>query len=893
MMNKIRTRAVKTDSVMSVNKDKIVDVGLQTTSKPITFTNVQTTIDQYEQFLAERSVCTKHRLIVTLVPYCTNVLFNTLTEVVWHEGGDDADAPKGGDNAVHTNTNEVLGNLIPTRREMVDNTEYSKEEIGYVYHPGFDIFNNHVIRNKSFKVVNPPMTTGDKSFNTIEDMQRRPDASQVEFTPRVSISDALNTKQNKHLYDADDIMSFDESINSNLTEENGWFGFINVSSIDSREGDIQTNNPESLNISRVLNNHLRCEFIDMYPDRTLFSFSPKYNPYRKRLEHNWDVLITYPYKSDYNHPLTKNGLLIAQVQKVSGYNGRDILLFRTYTKHGLSQGDSLYFYYSADGSSFNRTESMITVTSLGDLNKNDNEHWFYTTDVSLIRDALGDGYWYNDTGNWLKNETETNNAFKSMTFTLKRIYNGHESDYYLRQFRKLPNFRKTPVKLSEETGQDRDKFNDFITTSENNIIDGNNIMRQFAREHYKLAFANTIYGDDIAQTTFSDDIDIENIVDNLGRPLSEIYITVIKTNRGHEEFYDDNKPGNEKVEYSHCFGKIRSGINFDMGHKDFATVEWHEKRKGLSDIGVIDSELPSEPLEKDITQISNEFYGDLAEFNAYECRERILDIVQHRFNTVQRDTGKLGTETDLYYHEFSSDDYDKSGFKVDSIEVLDALKRPEGYYYQPHYRIPVKSFGDIQQASHWIMKIRNAQPESTRQGMMVSIQTRLPHHLSSGDLFYICDPYDDEWIKATVFSVKNSTTFLFSPFIRDDNGDMNDKLTNWVKLCDILNASDENRRYKFYKHNDEIPNYAIKVGSNMFLWRPSLPVGDSEATGLPEYPFANGRFYIHRPIELYLKRQDPHGYNGLYAKDSFPNDIVGKKLATSNYEYKDEKMVTC
>ena len=45
-------------------------------------------------------------------------------------------------------------------------------------------------------------------------------------------------------------------------------------------------------------NRNACEFIDLYPDRTLFSFLPKYNKYRKRAEKNWDYCITYPKSKD-------------------------------------------------------------------------------------------------------------------------------------------------------------------------------------------------------------------------------------------------------------------------------------------------------------------------------------------------------------------------------------------------------------------------------------------------------------------------------------------------------------------------------------------------------------------------------------------------------------------
>lgn len=191
------------------------------------------------------------------------------------------------------------------------------------------------------------------------------------------------------------------------------------------------------------------------------------------------------------------------------------------------------------------------------------------------------------------------------------------------------------------------------------------------------------------------------------------------------------------------------------------------------------------------------------------------------------------------------------------------------------------------------MRVREVRPQSTAQGMMVRVTTRLPHRLAPNDIVYVCDPSTPErenWVAVPVVESVNSNTFLFSPFAEGM-----DKLTgfNWVRLCDILSADHEDKRYKLYRKNNSIPDYALQAGRNRFLWREVLRVGNMEATGLPEYPFANGHFYIHRPINFFLRRQDPHGYNRLYAKDVFPNDVFGNTLSLGNYEYKDEAQMLC
>ena len=86
-MNQFKIRLNKTNSVNSVNKDNMVDVELQQTTNPYMFTtDIKDTIDQYEVFEAERAYCTNYRLITTIKPFCSNVLYNPITEIVYKEG---------------------------------------------------------------------------------------------------------------------------------------------------------------------------------------------------------------------------------------------------------------------------------------------------------------------------------------------------------------------------------------------------------------------------------------------------------------------------------------------------------------------------------------------------------------------------------------------------------------------------------------------------------------------------------------------------------------------------------------------------------------------------------------------------------------------------------------
>ena len=104
-----------------------------------------------------------------------------------------------------------------------------------------------------------------------------------------------------------------------------------------------------------------------------------------------------------------------------------------------------------------------------------------------------------------------------------------------------------------------------------------------------MGFAKTIYGDDVTQVTFTDSLNIENLTDNLGRPLTELFVTIIKRNKGHEKWYIKDK--NEKkidlkeIEYSHCFGKVKSGLIIHGEEKD--NKDTKDLRKQINDITLL------------------------------------------------------------------------------------------------------------------------------------------------------------------------------------------------------------------------------------------------------------------------------------------------------------------
>lgn len=880
-MNQFKIRLNKTNSVNSVNKDNMVDVELQQTTNPYMFTtDIKDTIDQYEVFEAERANCTNYRLITTIKPFCSNVLFNPITEIVYKEGSDDCVlATDNGTTEIKEGKDKIYGEIEPKRAQMIRDTEYSRKEINFEYHPGTDIFNNHILRNTSFKIVNPPNTIDNESrqvFNTISDFLRYYDAVQIYYNKRASITD-IKTQQKKHLYDADDILSMQngDAINNNLMEENGWFGFVNKSSVLAKKKE--NNKWVDDGFNKVINNRESCEFIDMYPDRTLFSFNPKYNPYRHRAEYNWDLFLTFPYKNDYSHTLISGGLLIKSIELAFNSVGRRIVLFSTYTKHNLSIGTAFNLYINE-----NKIENIL-VNSLGNVKKEDEEHYFYTTQTDIIGKILNNNEEIDEDTDNDKINKQIRDA--DATFRLKHIVNGYESEYYIRKFKKLPNLNKIVNKEDELTLDKSYCVNEF----EEWIKDKPN---DFDKEQYQLAFSSTIYNDNNTQVTWTDGINIDNLLDNRGRPLTEIYLTIMKCNKGYSKWYENDNVKraenvkSKEIEYSHCFGNVSWGFDL-LSAKGEKEIDLQEK---LNDVKLIHN------IKEDIVN-NNEFNGDIVEYNVTTCNETILEDCYFRFNTYLREN-----PVDYYtyqYDEITSDDYDKEGFKKETTKLTndDAIKfwiHPEGYYYKAHYRILLKEFGEIHQESHFDLNIKNVaiRRNDTDNSTYVVVQTKLPHHLAANDKIMLCNDNTDEMVDIRVKSVINSNVFTFASI--SENLDAR-------TICDILNGKydENNNTYSLKRYNNNIPFYAEKIdNTNRYLWRNVNNVGNKDNTALPEYRFANGYFYIDQDINFFLKRQDPFNefglwYSGKEEDNILPNDIIGNILKESNYEYKEETEATC
>jgi hypothetical protein len=373
-----------------------------------------------------------------------------------------------------------------------------------------------------------------------------------------------------------------------------------------------------------------CEFFDMEPKRQRFSFVNDTNPYHGVFDginfvKNWELTITYPKTMDKTHYLVNsningnpvNGLLIVDVKQVIVSN-RSMLAFGVPCKHNLKVGDTI----------------ILTGTT-----------------------AAYDGEWVvSRTG--LENGTMKDNYFILDIQTVVpigpntrmiRVSAGFNSEYYFRIFKKI-----------------KTRIADVIETDD--------------YETYKLGFSENIYSDPLSQFVFNEDIDVGGLTDNLGRPLSELYLTAIKT--------DSNA----------LFTNVSSGIDspyIENLNDSNTTAEAY-----LLNVPIINKihnggtlPFPSHiALENSVTINDNNsvvgndyYYGDLVEYNINTLKEVVLADVNHRFNTRDRQS------TPPVLNAISL--VTNSGVTTNTTAIT-LGPRQEGYFYKAHHLIRIRQFSE-------------------------------------------------------------------------------------------------------------------------------------------------------------------------------------------------------
>lgn len=875
----------KNKSKRGVTENNSVTLHLLNSERTLPVQDINGVIDQYKLYNDERDDCNNYRLFLTINPICSNVLFNILTEVI-----------DNGDKRKYAPCNMEIKN----RQDYIRDTECSHPLLGNLeYRCGIDIFNNHMLRTKEFTVVNKINTnrkTEDgedkekdkKVFNTINDYLRDSNGNIIKdfdySIKNITYTDGkivIPKKKDIRLYRMNEIMSFEETINEKLVEKDGWLGFINPQTTEI------INYKDDVSINKCINNRNGCDFIDLYPDRTLFSFHPKINKKDgNRHIKNWECVLTYPYKKyegtvDF---ITDNKSISLDKEKVKIFvrNNEKIVIFKSPIKHNLENNSSIRLYIN------NNESFVINIYEIGDINSKNLDFCFSVKykDITNIQNI------FNDSDIILEN----------VKLSFKKIENGVDCEYYFREHRIIPNLKFGDESINYISEENIDEY-----------IKNINKKGYFDYKINNLSFAKNIYSDNMIELIYTDDVNISRLKNTMGMPLNEIYLTIIKTN--------ESKETNKGEEYISPFGKLTAGMDLNIEEDDYNIHKIHNisNKKIQDSLGIKPS--PKALIGNNISINDESFIGDLVEYSPSNCKETVLENVYYRFNTTQRESElpdgnlyydelieKIQVNTvekiipgeleagNIYYalnndaeneyprgfHKAKNDSKD-TVFLGDDIVAIEQIYNgnnypanisPEGYYYKAHY--PIKINAIDKNLSHNIDRLIIYKDISKKTENSIEFTVNDVYFLEYGDSVYL----------------ENKTNNFIDGYITKVNKKESKIIVEFNKSIIDLNVEN----YKLFKYNYLIPSYAYKYKdlSGRYVWREVLPKSNvRDDNEISNMVFANNALYVEEHINFYLKRQDPNGDYGLrFTKDNvrkkhrlYNFSIDGKMKDTTKYEY--------
>lgn len=907
-MNNTKIFLNKNKNLLSENKDNIVYIEVNNSMKNLPYDNVVSTVNLLDRYDKERLNSDKIRLSFQINPFCSNILFNYKSEIVSGEGSDNVSNLTFNENLRNVYNDDIKISKDWTHQEAIMDTQLNNIGWGFKYHCGLDIFDNHILRKKTFKSsVCPKDYNGtDRFFNTIFDYLRDSSGNTIN-----GYSTNGDTIDKMHLYNNNEIMSFSESVNDNLIEENGWFGFKNKAQLNTLK--IYNNKKRNFlseyrnSFNRVMNTETGCNFISLYPNKALYEFSPIYNSYRNREEYNWKYCLTYPSSSTtkgFDFINEESNSLKAIYYRVTD---NEIRVY-SISKHNLKIGDSVNLYINNENVFHNGVVSL-----LGDNNGDDKEYIFSVSNngstigemwyILTNEDYINGNFIYNG-ARWLISnnhkyvtdnhtvyyiaEGMINFDYLSRNMSYKKTVNGNEVDYYVRIFSRMPNWKFANSEPSVYNIYNKQSTSGLLSSCQS-------VDTDFETHLSQLCFAKNVFNDNISQLMYTDDIDLKNLHDNLGRPLSSIYLTLIKNNNGYKKWYGKNgetiNPSSSDVEFSHCFGKISCGFELSKrslindGYSNVYTLNNTVSDTSFPsvsgcDIGNINNmNTPSDEI--DGTEIN--FYGDLCELSKIEAKESSIQMIGFRFNTAQRELEpndlSYNYAKDIKTSVIYTDDLDYAQFEGETIiNSAYTITHKEGYWYHPHFEVPINTFSNDVRISYGnVVKINKLIKEDN----LFKTVLFNNHELEKGKDFILFDAISNTYYHCNVEEIINDRMMTFT--------------SNSLDLDNVKNI----RALEIMKPDSgqSMPSYAIplKDGTTRYAWRELIHNGFDEKNTVENYPFSNGRLYINKNINFYLLRQDPYNIIKSYTKDGqslIKSDDLVTKLVTPKTIKEENKYIS-
>jgi hypothetical protein len=360
-------------------------------------------------------------------------------------------------------------------------------------------------------------------------------------------------------------------------------------------------------------------------------------------KYNWMFYLSYAYENDYTKTLeyySGTSKIISWscgdgipfvIQRPYNPDGQDLISFICPAKHGLSVGEFVELNI-AGWNGFNG-KKVFEVYSLGQEGAGSDEYIFnlynYGFGSSLTNQSRGTFKRIID----LVNSAET------------------KSIYYVRKNKILTKVDDAIVTKAgfEMNGFDKRRQYEYPTLTPDGV---GRVTTKEANNSFLLSFSR--------------DVDISTLVDNLKRPITELYFTII--NKGYFGWF--NPPLDNTVQY---YPSLRVGYDFNLSTQ--ISSYWR-----LTNRAINKSNIPTDSYVRTLDGKSYKFYfnqdlsqgdvidGDFCEFNYSEQKERVISNCYHKFV------------------------FNNLLFNVNKSPLQSV--NPQGYYYQPYTPITLRVYSD-------------------------------------------------------------------------------------------------------------------------------------------------------------------------------------------------------
>lgn len=357
--------------------------------------------------------------------------------------------------------------------------------------------------------------------------------------------------------------------------------------------------------------------------------------------YNWTIYLSYAFSSDTQQPMaytserfnvTNNFIAsdgIPFVIDTSSFNGKSLVYFYCGTKHNLKPGENVELFIPTNPTGLGG-KNTFEVYGVGDGSYGSEENVFSIYDLKFPTAQVTTGTYGN---------------FKRVT----NIQNSGEtkSIYYVRLHKILTNAEDVNV---SQAGFETNSF-PVRSKLEYSALTPNQIQRVSVKD-----------GSKTFSYTFDKDINIKPLKDNNGKPITELFVTMIQ--RGYMGWFNPpaiNQNGN-------VVGlDIGWGFNFQKNNVD----QWwdHSSSINKDNIPLSSYEFPVASGQffyyNNFLSVGDVIKGDFCEYNYMEQKEYVISPMYHKYSF-----------NPIYFLDNSP------------------LTLPSGYAYEPHHTIPIRVFSD-------------------------------------------------------------------------------------------------------------------------------------------------------------------------------------------------------